>query len=215
MGYEDDNLDKSSEELQEDGRTFFRSNLFNEAISCFEKSIKLEPDNVFTWFSQGCAYFELKDYELAHESFKNVKILDPNWGLGWYKKGEISLRIKKRNRQALNDFIKTTELDPKWIWGWIARRDEHSKLRQEEKFLDCEKIINKLSEEQGEEVSKGKFPMDVFDGTLPDDQLEDAQYERDFGNIEWKVELTEICTKCRSFVFSDICLECGKERNLK
>ncbi|MES2777161.1 MAG: tetratricopeptide repeat protein [Bacteroidota bacterium] len=68
------------------GSAYLFAGEYQNAISCYNKSIKLDSTNVESYVGLGSAYFTLKDYEKAISCYQEAKKINPNnsnsyWGL--------------------------------------------------------------------------------------------------------------------------------------
>lgn len=63
--------------LYKEGVKYGLAGLFPQAVQILERSINLDPDNADAHFALGHAYYDLKQYRNAIESFKKVLAIDP------------------------------------------------------------------------------------------------------------------------------------------
>jgi polysaccharide biosynthesis/export protein len=63
--------------LYKEGVKYGLAGLFPQAIQILERSVKLDPENADAHFALGHAYYDLKQYRNAVESFKKVVELNP------------------------------------------------------------------------------------------------------------------------------------------
>lgn len=63
--------------LYKEGVKYGLAGLFPQAVQILERSVSLDPENANAHFALGHAYYDLKQYRNAIESFKRVLVLDP------------------------------------------------------------------------------------------------------------------------------------------
>jgi len=63
--------------LYKEGVKYGLAGLFPQAVQILERSVNLDPDNADAHFALGHAYYDLKQYRNAIESFKKVLAIDP------------------------------------------------------------------------------------------------------------------------------------------
>jgi polysaccharide export outer membrane protein len=63
--------------LYKEGVKYGLAGLFPQAVQILERSVNLDPENADAHFALGHAYYDLKQYRNAIESFKKVLALDP------------------------------------------------------------------------------------------------------------------------------------------
>ena len=51
---------------------------YQEAISCFEKAVQVDPQNYTAWLDMGVVYFNLGEYEKAEKCYKYILKHKPN-----------------------------------------------------------------------------------------------------------------------------------------
>jgi polysaccharide export outer membrane protein len=66
-----------SKRLYKEGVKYGLAGLFPQAVQILERSVNLDPQNADAHFALGHAYYDLKQYRSAIESFKKVLAIDP------------------------------------------------------------------------------------------------------------------------------------------
>jgi tetratricopeptide (TPR) repeat protein len=108
------------------GFLYFERDLLEKAVSCFQKSLALEPSaNVFT--SLGVAQLELSLTEDARANLEQAIRIDPDYEEAYYNLG-LSYRETEPSR-AIDLFDKAVRLDPEYAQahrelGWTLSRIE-------------------------------------------------------------------------------------------
>jgi tetratricopeptide (TPR) repeat protein len=59
---------------------------YDEAISCFDKAIEIDPKNTEAWNNEGQALSRLAKYDEAISCFDKAIEIDPNFADAWYNK---------------------------------------------------------------------------------------------------------------------------------
>jgi len=52
---------------------------YEEAISCFDNALKIDPGNVYAWTNKGITYYNLGNYEKAIECYDSAIVKDPSY----------------------------------------------------------------------------------------------------------------------------------------
>ncbi len=69
--------DKKVEELIEQGKFYFLNKQYNEALSEFQKALKLDPRNARILYNLGVIYESKEDIEIAKTLYLKALELDP------------------------------------------------------------------------------------------------------------------------------------------
>ncbi len=99
----------SKEKLQELGIDAADNNLFEPAISFFERALKIDPDDAFLWYRKYSAHYNIKQYEESLKCIdRAISLKIEYWGY-WFYKGQV---LKKMNRynEAISVFDKSLDL---------------------------------------------------------------------------------------------------------
>ena len=103
-------------ETLREGRKLLKENRYDEALSIFDKAIRLSEENATLWAANGILQLKLEYYDKAEISFRNAIKNDPLdpyfWaGLGYVLtlKNEYK-KAKEAYSKALNKGIKIEEL---------------------------------------------------------------------------------------------------------
>jgi tetratricopeptide (TPR) repeat protein len=110
----------SSDEYFDLGCDKAESGNYQEAIECFSKALKLEPNDAEILNSRALAYQGLKKFELAIVDFNKAIELNPDESNFYDSRGYAFLE-RKLYSFAIQDFEKALELDPQNTQSLIGR----------------------------------------------------------------------------------------------
>jgi tetratricopeptide (TPR) repeat protein len=92
------------------------------------------PDDANTWYNRGNALQELKQYDLAIESYNKTIKINPDDAEAWTKRGNI-LHDLKKYEQALYSYDKAISIKPSSFEVWSNRGNVLQDLKQYELAL--------------------------------------------------------------------------------
>jgi len=82
------------------GKYCFYKNRVEEAITFYEKALEINPIFPNIWFTLGCAYLKMKNWEGAIKSFSSSIQIDDSSGESWANLASSFSQVKK-NKEAL------------------------------------------------------------------------------------------------------------------
>ena len=91
-----------------------------EAISCFEKMIEIEPRNHRAFYNLGITHFNLGNMEKALESYDEALEIKPDYKFCYYNIGYLYENVGDLER-ALEFYDKALKIDPGFIYALNAR----------------------------------------------------------------------------------------------
>ncbi|MDD1712395.1 MAG: response regulator [Methanoregulaceae archaeon] len=103
---------------------YYRQGRYQEALTCFEQTIRMKEDHAGAWKGKGLCLKELGLYEEALPCFARVIGLAPADQEGYYFHGETLEKIGKSKRDmtfyrdAIKSFEHVIDLDPENIKAW-------------------------------------------------------------------------------------------------
>ena len=83
---------------------------YEEAIKCYNQSIKIDPSNPVVWNNKGLALYHLGKYDEAITSYEHVITIDPSDADAWNSKGD-SLNSLGKKDEAKKCYEKSEELE--------------------------------------------------------------------------------------------------------
>lgn len=82
-----------------------------DALDYYNKALRLNPSNHKTWFSRGCFYDQIQNYEAAIDDYEQALKKCPHFATGFFHKGMAESKIGKLE-DALNSFNLAIQLEP-------------------------------------------------------------------------------------------------------
>ena len=151
---------KTAEEWKNEGLCFLDNGKFESAIACFDKSIKLNPNDEFVWNDKGFSLKELQRHEEAIICYDKAIELNPKNEFPWNNKG-YSLNCLQSYEEAMLCLDKSIELNPTFSFAWknkgICFAKQNDYVEASECFKKAKKDISyivSLSELNDDEKDK-------------------------------------------------------------
>lgn len=113
------NNSASSNDLLEEGKTYYNNGEYDKAIEIFKKAVELNPNDDDSWRWLGNSYNRNGQVEEAIKSHLKATELNPNKDVNWSMLGSSYL-INGQKEEAIKYCLKATELNPdnelNWFW---------------------------------------------------------------------------------------------------
>ncbi|RKX71765.1 hypothetical protein DRP53_00320 [candidate division WOR-3 bacterium] len=124
----------------------FKQKNYQEALTRFEKVVKIQPKHQGAWFQGGICKYQLKDYSGAEANFRYLTILRDDDFRYWFYLG-ASIAQQERYRDAIEPFERAAELNPKNPDTYRNLALIYSKIGEKKKAVEYYK--------KAQEVEKG------------------------------------------------------------
>ena len=114
------NNSSSSNDLLEEGKTYYNNGEYDKAIEIFKKTVELNPNEWLNWNWLGRSYYERcndGDEENAINSLLKAVELNPNGDSNWYWLGN-SYRFNGQYDKAIESLLKAVEINPSNADSW-------------------------------------------------------------------------------------------------
>ena len=113
------NNSASSNDLLEEGKTYYNNGEYDKAIEIFKKAVELNPDNELNWHWLGPSYNKNGQYQEAINSLLKAVELNPDDYLNWNWLGS-SYNQNGQYQEAINSGLKATQLNPDYAGNWYS-----------------------------------------------------------------------------------------------
>lgn len=111
------NNSASSNDLIEEGKTYYNNGEYDKAIEIFKKAVELYPNDDDNYYWLGRSYYQNEQYEEAINSLLKAIQLVPNSPEYWAMLG-ISYGINGQIEEAIKSLLKAAELNPDDSSNW-------------------------------------------------------------------------------------------------
>jgi Flp pilus assembly protein TadD len=86
---------------------------YDNAIQCYEKALKIDPDDPSVWNNKGNVLEIMKEYEEAKKCFEKAVTLNPRYASAWNNLGDIYNKLARYN-EAISCFEKAILWESSW-----------------------------------------------------------------------------------------------------
>jgi tetratricopeptide (TPR) repeat protein len=132
----------NSTELYKQANIFYELQRYQDALSAYEKAVKIRPDYAEAWNGQGKVLYELKEYKAALTAYDRAIQLQPDYLEAWVGRGFV-LKNLQRYPEAIAAFDKALQLDSQSSEVWNAKGEVYSSLQQyDEAITAYDQAIN-------------------------------------------------------------------------
>ena len=109
---------------------------YDEAIKCYDESIKIDPSNPVVWNNKGLALYYLGKFDEAIASYEHAIIIDPSDADAWNSKGN-SLNSLKKYEEAILAYEHAIIIDPSDADAWNSKGNSLNSLKKYEEAKKC------------------------------------------------------------------------------
>ena len=118
------------------GGSLFSLGRLDEAISCFDRALSIDPQDAMAWNNKGAALKTLGRHEEAIACFEKALAFDPQHAMAWHNKGVVLGKFE-RHEEAMTCYDKALAIDPSFPLCWNNKGLLHYLLGQREQALTC------------------------------------------------------------------------------
>src|SRR5258708_19112121 len=111
---------KTAKEWFDEGNTLRGLSRYEEALTAYEHSLRLDPTNAYAWNGKGFALYALSRYEEALTAYEHAFRLDPTYAEAWNNK-DLALYALSRYEEALTAYEQALHLDPNYADAWDCK----------------------------------------------------------------------------------------------
>lgn len=142
--------------LYKEGVKYGLAGLFPQAVQILERSVNLDPENPDAHFALGHAYYDLKQYRNAIESFKKVLVLDPKDSEARDRLGLARAMLWEQDNARLNAQRQRAAPKPQPVAEQVSLTTKVPLAPAPEKTPDKapEKVAEKAPEKPPEKISE-------------------------------------------------------------
>ena len=120
--------------LAEIGNTYYDAQLYNDAVSYYQRSLEIAPKNASVRTDYGTAYWYMGDADKAIAEFNTVLKEEPNMANTLFNRGMVKWQGKMDVAGAVADWQKLLDTNPTYenrdkIVQLIAKAKEHSTMK--------------------------------------------------------------------------------------
>lgn len=169
-------LSFSANDYVEQGKAFYFEGRFEDALSCYEQSIQIEPENARAWFGKGAALTKLQQLEGAIVAYEKAIDIKPDFSEAWFGKGTALAKLQKVEG-AIAAYDKATEIKPDFFLAWFSKARCHAAQGDLELVLKSLQNAIQLNSEKAREAIKTDT---LFDGMRDSEQFKQlvAEYSK-------------------------------------
>ncbi|MEI6103000.1 MAG: tetratricopeptide repeat protein [Methanothrix sp.] len=102
------------------GNTFFDQEKYDEAVSCYDKIIEIDPKIKLGWINKGVTLAELMKHEEAISCYDKIILIHPRSADAWCNKA-FALNGLNKFEDAIAAFDKAIEIKPKYSDAWNGK----------------------------------------------------------------------------------------------
>jgi tetratricopeptide (TPR) repeat protein len=125
-----------AEKMINEGQSFRVLGQFEEAMSCFDKALEIDPKNVRAWISRGNLFLDQKLFNEAISCYNKAIEIEPGNKKYWYNIG-FALQKSDKFEESLEYFNYSLKIDPKYVKALTAKGSSLSQLSRYEEALLC------------------------------------------------------------------------------
>jgi tetratricopeptide (TPR) repeat protein len=126
----------AAEEWFEKGLALIGSELYEEAIQCYDAALEIKPEYFDAWFWKGNALVKLERHKDAIQCYDAALEIKPEYAFVWYSKGQ-SLYILGDGEEAIRCYDKALEINSEDAIVWCFKGIALYTLKRYEEAIRC------------------------------------------------------------------------------
>ncbi|WP_026732041.1 serine/threonine-protein kinase [Fischerella sp. PCC 9605] len=123
-------------ELYRQANVLYELQRYQDALSTYEKAVKIRPDYADAWNGQGNALNELKKYKAALSAYDKAIQIEPDYLKAWVGRGFV-LKNLQRDQEAIASFDKALQLENNSPKVWNAKGEVLSNLKRYDEAISA------------------------------------------------------------------------------
>jgi serine/threonine protein kinase len=123
-------------ELSNKGASLDKLGQFDEALTCYNKALEIDPRDTIAWINKGASLDKLGQFDEALTCYNKALEIDPRNTVGLMNKGR-SLHSLGRYDEALTCYNKALEIDPRYAGAWSSKGFSLAKLGRFDEAILC------------------------------------------------------------------------------
>jgi tetratricopeptide (TPR) repeat protein len=113
-------LKLTADDYLEKGEILLSEKRYEDAIACYNKAVKIEPEKAVAWFKLGIANSRVKRYNDAIACYDKAIELKPDYHQAWRDRG-VALGNLRHHQEAFISFDKATQFKKDDAVAWLNR----------------------------------------------------------------------------------------------
>lgn len=118
--------------------------MYANAVTAYQKALRINPEFITTWGNLGQAYGLLRDYPKAIEALRQAIAISPEYANAWYNLGNIYGTTEK-TEQAIEAHKQVLRINPEHVGAWRGIALGYSMSRQYEKSISAFQQVLQLA----------------------------------------------------------------------
>ncbi len=102
------------------GNAYSREGQYEEAMECYEKAIKMQPENAVFYYNRGTAYGKCKEYDKALADYNMAIKIDPQNSYAYNNRGNVYYN-RREYEKAMSDYNMAIKIDPQYSRAYNNR----------------------------------------------------------------------------------------------
>ncbi|MEW6619494.1 MAG: serine/threonine-protein kinase [bacterium] len=128
-------------ELYNKGAALLNLGRLQEAVSCFDKALKINPRDAEVWYNKGFALGNLGRHQEAISCYDEALAINPRYAEAWGNKGNVLRRLGK-HQEAISYFDEILKINPREALAWYNKGLALGNLgRHQEAIFCCDKAL--------------------------------------------------------------------------